>query len=163
MKNNMRKTIAVICAMVLALCCSVPTFAADSAVPVANVEMDATVTPTADAEVLSTRGNNYPYPSVSRTLSITTSWKTIASSTTGFGCNVAITSHNTSTIGLGPAKSDIRMLDRNGNQLWYENGAVLGTGVTRVFICGSDVYEIQIRTQTGKGEAYAYETTAAAN
>lgn len=163
MKNNMRKTIAVILAMALTLCCSVPTFAADSAIPPANAEMDTITTPVSEAEIMSARANSYPYPSPSRALHITTSWKTIASSTTGFGCNVSITSHNKGTIGLGIAKSDIRMLDRNGNELWYESGAVLGSGVARVFICGTDVYTIQIRTQTDTGTAYAYETTEAAN
>lgn len=163
MKNNMRKTVAIILAMALALCCSIPTFAAELDIPSANAEMDTIVMAMADAEVFSARANSYPYPSLSKALSITTSWKTIAYSTTGFGCNVSITSHNTGTIGLGIAKSDIRMFDRNGNQLWYESGAVLGSGVPRVFICGSDVYTIQIRTQTGSGTAYAFETTAPAN
>lgn len=163
MKNNMKKTIAVIFAMVLALCCSVSTFAAELAIPSAATEMDTIATPTAEAEVLSAKANNYPYPRASSALHITTSWKTIAYSTKGFGCNVSITSFNKGTIGLGIAKSDIRMLDRNGNELWYESGAVLGSGVARVFICGSDVYTIQIRTQKDAGTAFAYETTEPAN
>ena len=91
-------------------------------------------------------------------MSINTVWKEIAKSTDGFNCYVYIACYNTSPGSLTQvAASDIRMLDANGNVIWYEGGAVSGSG-SRIFFCGSDVYSIQIRTQTGKGTAFAYET-----
>ncbi len=105
---------------------------------------------------VTTYANRYPYPSAGNALSINTSWKTIASSTTGFNCDVWIASYNLGTIGLVVAPSDIRMLGKSGNVVWQESGAVAGNGAQRQFWCGSDVYTIQIRTQTGTGTAYAY-------
>ena len=106
------------------------------------------------------RSNSYPYPSISKALSINTSWKELASSTDGFNCYVYIVSYNTSASSLTQVvASDIQMLDANGNVIWYESGAVSGSGSSRIFFCGSDVYSIQIRTQIGKGTAFAYETT----
>lgn len=96
---------------------------------------------------------SYPY-NESRRLTTTTSWQTIASSTTGFNCNVYIYNLNTGTSGLGIARSDVRMLGSNGTVVWEESGALPGAG-DRTFWCGGDVYTIQIRTQTGKGTAYA--------
>lgn len=106
-----------------------------------------------------TKGNNYPYTS-SRQLQTTTSWKTLATSTKGFDCNVFIKCENTVFVGLRIAKNHVRMLDKNGNILWEESGAIKGSA-QRIFKCGSDVYTIQIRTEAGKGLAYAYETTKA--
>lgn len=136
-------------ALILVMClgCTLNAFAAESSSNSAVTSGYNKVTPYA---------NNYPYPSAGNALSITTSWKTIASSTTGFNCNVWIASYNTGTIGLIVAPSDIRMLGRSGNVVWQESGAVAGNGAQRQFWCGSDVYTIQIKTQTGTGMAYAY-------
>ena len=95
---------------------------------------------------------SYPYPSVGQALITNTSWQTIASSTTGFNCNVYIKCNNTATSGLGVVPSDVRMLGKSGNVVWSENGAVPGLG-SRVLWCGSDVYKIQIKTQAGLGTA----------
>lgn len=136
-------------ALILAMCfgCTSNAFAAESSGESAA---------TSDYNIVTPYANRYPYPSAGNALSINTSWKTIASSTTGFNCDVWIGSYNTGTIGLVVAPSDIRMLGRSGNVVWQESGAVAGNGAQRQFWCGSDVYTIQIKTQTGTGMAYAY-------
>lgn len=148
MKNNMIKRILGM-ALIVVMCLGFTSnaFAAESSSKSAVSSAYNEVTPYA---------NNYPYPSAGKALSINTSWKTIASSTTGFNCNVWIASYNTGTIGLVVAPSDIRMLGKSGNVVWQESGAVAGNGAQRQFWCGSDVYTIQIKTQTGTGTAYAY-------
>lgn len=112
------------------------------------------------APVTPSSGNKFEHTSMSNALVCSTSWKTIATSTKGFNCNVFIACMNAGTIGLGIAPSDVRMLGRNGNVLWSESGAVRGQG-QRVFKCGSDVFSIQIRTQAGSGSAWAYQTNHA--
>ena len=67
---------------------------------------------------------------------------------------------NSSFSGLQVVPSNIRMLGKNGNVLWEESGAIAGQG-SRIFICGSDVYTIQIKPQSGTGAAYAYQTSQA--
>lgn len=109
--------------------------------------------------VFAANGNNYPYNS-SKQLQTSTSWKTVASSTKGFNCNVMIKCENTVFVGFHISRNHIRMLGKNGNILWEEEGAIDGSS-KRIFKCGSDVYTIQIRTESGKGLAYAYETTDA--
>ena len=89
---------------------------------------------------------------------LSTSWKTIAKSTTGFDCNVAISCLVTGTDGLGAVRPDIRMLGRSGNVLWSESKSCPGLG-TRIYKCGPDVYEIQIRVSNGSGTARSYKTT----
>lgn len=95
-------------------------------------------------------------------ITLSTSWKTIATSTTGFNCNVAISCMVTGTDGLGAVRPDVRMLGRNGNVLWSENKSCPGLS-TRVYRCGSDVYTIQIKVSNGSGTARAYRTTADPN
>ena len=148
MKNNMIKRILAM-ALILVMClgCTLNAFATESSSKLAV---------TSGCNMATPRANNYPYPSAGRTLSINTSWKTIASSTTGFNCDVWIASYNLGTIGLVVSPSDIRMLGKSGNVVWQESGAVAGNGAQRQFWCGSDVYTIQIKTQTGTGSAYAY-------
>lgn len=89
------------------------------------------------------------------TVVTSTSWTTLATSTTGFNCNVAVFNSSTGTDGLGILRADIRMLDRSGKVVWQEAKACPGYG-TRVFWCGSDVYTIQIRVAYGGGTARAY-------
>lgn len=148
MKNNkIKRILGIALILVMCLSCTLNAFAAECSNEPAIIS---------GYDDITTYANKYPYPSAGNALSINTSWKTIASSTTGFNCNVWIASYNLGTIGLSIAPSDIRMLDKSGNVLWQESGAVAGTGAQRQFWCGSDVYTIQIRTQTGTGTAYAY-------
>lgn len=80
-------------------------------------------------------------------------WTTIATSTSGFNCNVYVKCMNTTFDGLRVVGTNIRMLGRNGNVLWSENEAVAGQG-SRVFECGSDVYTIQASPRAGSGVIY---------
>lgn len=89
------------------------------------------------------------------TIVTSTTWKTLASSTTGFNRNVTVFNSSTGTDGLGILRADIRMLGKNGNVVWSEAKACPGYG-TRQFWCGSDVYTIQIRVAHSSGTAYAY-------
>ncbi len=89
---------------------------------------------------------------------VSTSWTTVATSTTGFNCNVYIQCMNTGVVGLKVVPSDIRMLGKSGNVIWSEDAAIAGQG-NRIFYCGSDVYTIQIRTQGGDGLVYIHETS----
>ena len=79
------------------------------------------------------------------TITTSTSWKTLATSTTGFNCNVAVVNSSTGTDGLGILRADIRMLG------------------TRIFWCGPDVYKIQIKVAHSSGTAWAYETSESPN
>ena len=146
MKRFICSTKIMLMALVMALCSTGAVYASSNPTSIINEEV-------------STYSNSYPYPSMGRALVTTTSWKKIAESNTGFGCNVYIKCSNTATSGFGVVPSDIRMLGKNNNIVWEESGAIPGQG-SRIFICGKDVYEIQIRTQAGQGTAYAYETTA---
>ena len=89
------------------------------------------------------------------TITTSTSWKTLATSTSGFNRNVTVFNSSATLDGLGPIRADIRMLGRNGNVVWQENKACPGYG-ERTFWCGSDVYEIQIKLANGYGTARAY-------
>ena len=96
------------------------------------------------------------------TITTSTSWKTLATSTTGFNCNVAVVNSSTGTDGLGILRADIRMLGKSGNVVWEESKACPGYG-TRIFWCGPDVYTIQIKVKHSSGTAWAYETTESPN
>lgn len=85
------------------------------------------------------------------------SWTTIATSTTGFNCNVYIFATNTAVSG-----TDIRMLGKNGNVLWSENNAI-SFNSNRIFRCGSDVYTIQARARSGSASVGCHKTTDAPN
>ncbi|MCI8548723.1 MAG: hypothetical protein HFJ38_07570 [Bacilli bacterium] len=145
MLKRLRITAVVAIAAVMTMCYTMPAFAATAP----------------DNGIATPYSNSYPYSST-KMLVTSTSWKTIASSTTGFNCNVYIKCKNTSLSGWTVVPCDIRMLGKNGNALWEEKGAIAGLG-DRVFSCGSDVYTIQIKTQAGSGTAYAYQTTQAAD
>ena len=108
--------------------------------------------------VLCTTTKVFAKNSYKGTITTSTSWKTLATSTTGFNCNVAVVNASTGTDGLGILRADIRMLGKSGNVVWEESKACPGYG-TRVFHCGSDVYTIQIKVAYGGGTAWAYETT----
>ena len=96
------------------------------------------------------------------TITTSTSWKTLATSTTGFNCNVAVVNSSTGTDGLGILRADIRMLGKSGNVVWEESKACPGYG-TRIFWCGPDVYKIQINVAHSSGTAWAYETSESPN
>lgn len=147
MKKNFKKTLSIISIMlafIMLLGSSIPVYATEF--PVFGTTQTS----------VSSRANSYPYPNLAYSLTTTTSWQTIATSSTGFNCNVFIKCMNTTTSGWGVVPSDIRMLGKSGNVVWSENGAVPGQG-NRTFWCGSDVYTIQIRTQAGYGVAIAYQ------
>lgn len=156
MKRILKSTISL--AIVLTLILSTNTLAYATEAPTAELY---DVTSSADDASM---GNTItPFSNQYKSgINISTSWKTIATSTTGFGCNVYIKCMNTTLDGLTVVPSDIRMLGKNGNVLWSENGAIPGQG-SRIFVCGKDVYTIQIRTQAGVGVAYSHETTEAPN
>lgn len=161
-KKLLKATYAMALAVAVLLSSSVSTFAAD--ISTTNEEMSEAVEMESVSRAgVTYGGNTYPYPSVSSMLRIDTSWKTVAYSSTGFNCNVEIGSYNTGFHGFAVAKTNIRMLAKDGRVIWEEEAAIRGDGVSRVFICGSDVYTIQIRTQNGDGTAYACQTTRPAN
>ena len=87
-------------------------------------------------------------------LTITPTYKTIAyvdpARSTGFGAEIVILVVENTAI----SANDIRMLDRYGNEIWEEEGAISNAGI-RSFECGTDVYTVQIKTQSGYGDAYA--------
>ena len=68
-------------------------------------------------------------------------WKTIAYSSSGLNKSIQVTCYNTTG-----HTNDVRMLDSNGNTVWYEEGAITYSGV-RTFWCGSDVCTVQIRNK----------------
>lgn len=148
MKNRMlKKVLGMALILVMSLSCTLNVFATE------NSNNSAVITANSGIELYA---NNYPHSSVLNGLPVTTSWQTIASSTTGFNCTVWVGSYNTSNIGLNVTPSDIRMLGKSGNVVWELSGALRGNGSAGEFWCGSDVYKIQIRTQKGTGTAYAY-------
>lgn len=142
--KKLRNSAAVAIAVAMTMCSTMPAFAAMAP----------------DSGIATPYSNSYPYQF--NRLATSTSWKTIASSTTGFNCNVYIECWNTTTSGTVVAPCDIRMLSKNGNVVWEEKGAINGVG-HRIFWCGSDVYTIQIKTQAGHGTARAYQTTQSAD
>ena len=78
------------------------------------------------------------------------SWATVASSTKGFNTDVYVSIDNDSV-----TRNDIRMLDRYGRVVWEQEGAMGMGQYNAKFWCGPDVYKVQIRTQSGRGVAFA--------
>ncbi len=101
-----------------------------------------------------TFSNSFPHPSSDKAMYVDGTWRTIATSTSGFNCNVRIEGTVLSDY------MDVRMLGKNGNVLWSESNAfsTYGTGY-RIFRCGSDVYSIQVRCNAN-GIAWAYRTSS---
>lgn len=146
--RKLRSLIAV--AMVMALTMSsVSAFASET-----NTNSEVTSVGFSTPDVPSTRGNNYPYPSSSSSLYISnTSWATIATSTTGFNCNVRIEG-----LVVGNYSIDVRMLDSSGNVVWSEYNAIDTVSTAyRVFWCGSNIRTIQVKAHGGNGIAWAYQ------
>ena len=88
-------------------------------------------------------------------VAVNTSWKDIATSTTGFNKNIHIFYQGTVNVGLlGILKADIRMIDGNGNVVWSQNQVCASGG--QDFRCGSDVYKVQIKVASGIASASAW-------
>lgn len=85
---------------------------------------------------------------------VTTVWKDIATSTTGFNKTIRINYLGTVPVGLGILKADIRMLSSSGSVLWSQNQVCASGG--QDFWCGSDVYTVQIKVLTGTASASSY-------
>lgn len=96
------------------------------------------------------------YTGYNDALSITTSWKDLATSNTGFNCYVTICTRNTAILSSGHvAKTVVQMLGKNGNVLWTSTDeySVPGLG-SYEYYCGSDVYKIRVKTQAGTGSCW---------
>lgn len=148
MKRTLRIALTTVLVFTMLFCTTFPTYAVSSTTGIISET----------AHPAATYSSSYPYRSHSDSLIINGStWKTLATSTTGFNCNVIISCSNLSFLSNGKlAKGLVRMIGRNGNVLWTspaEEG-VPGQG-SRVYWCGSDVYRIEIKTQTGGGCAWA--------
>lgn len=143
MKNICKKLLTIVTFLALIMCLSVPAFAAE--VP-ESAKNDITVSSTAEYGT-STFSNNYSSGGV---YVDSKSWKTIATSSTGFNCNVKIASLGTSITTV-----DIQMLGKSGNVLWCEYES-FGSSSSRVYWCGSDVYKIQAKYHYGNGTIICY-------
>lgn len=143
MKKFFRATLAIIMACVMLVGGALSTSA--TTLPNDNV-----------VEVLAEKSYTTKYTSYGRALAISTTWKTIATSSTGFDCNVTINCRNIAVLeDFTIAKGLVRMLDKKGNVIWTSSDdyAVPGQG-SYEYYCGSDVYSIQIKTQNGGGSAW---------
>lgn len=102
-----------------------------------------------------TRGNSFPY-SQSNPMYIDGTWRTIATSTSGFNCNVTIGGYTTTNY------IDVRMKNSSGQVVWtgYQVIETWHNPTYGIFWCGSDVYSIQVRCDggSGAGQAYAYQS-----
>ncbi len=137
MKNICKKLLTIVTCLSLTMCLSIPAFASEVSASAANGSI----------ESMATYSNHYGSGVVVRS-----NWTTVASSTTGFNCNVKITSLGTT---LGTV--DVRLLGKNGNVLWTSYEA-FGTLASGTFWCGSDVYKIQVKyhDSNGAGTVSAY-------
>lgn len=81
-----------------------------------------------------------------------TSWKTVAKSTDGLDCHIKI-----SSTGASITYVSVRMLDKNGSEVWYEKEAFGSLG-SREFWCGSDIYTVQVKYVVGGGSISCYCT-----
>lgn len=94
--------------------------------------------------------NHFPYTSSNKLRTNASNWQTIAYSDDGFNCKVYIECSN----GYVTSNSSIRMLGSDGHPVWEEIGAQPASG-GRTYNCGSNIYTIQIKNQTGNGYAWA--------
>lgn len=108
-------------------------------------------------EAVSAKSYTCDYTSYARALDINSrEWQLLAKSDSGFDCNVVINCRNTTFLSNGMlAKGLVRMLDKNNNVLWTSSVdyAVPGQG-SYEYVCGSDVYKIEMKTQAGLGSAW---------
>lgn len=140
MNKSFKSIIAGAIASTLVFTNAMVIFAADTS----TVDSNTTTTSVGMDTGISTYSEDYK----GHNQNVSTSWKTIATSTTGFNHNVFIECRNPD---LAPL--DIRMLGKNGNIVWSESGAV-GAQSNRMFWCGSDVYTIQAKSQRGISAVY---------
>lgn len=137
MKNICKKLLTNVTCLLLTMCLSVPVFASEVS---ENAEKAITESKVAYS-------NHYESGVI-----VGSTWKKVASSTTGFNCNVKIASLGTT---LGTV--DVRLLGKNGNVLWtdYESFGSLAYGI---YWCGPDVYQIQVKyhSSNGKGTINTY-------
>lgn len=99
-------------------------------------------------------GNSVPAMAASYgSHNLSTSWTTVAQSSTGFNCNVKLT-----CTAFDVLRVDVRMLGKNGNVVWQEANSCPGLS-SRVYGCGSDVYKIQARVSSGKGICISRQTS----
>lgn len=138
--NKLKKaTIALCLSMALLLGSSMSAFAA---------EPTATSSAAVSTDVGASTHNNFQ-----NGVAINSSkWTTIATSSSGFNCNVYIYSLNA----YPAATTHVRMLGKSGNSLWAENNAI-GYQSSRIFWCGPDVYTIQVRTSAGGSSVYCHQ------
>lgn len=131
MKNIHKKIVAIIMVLTLALGCSIMAYAAEISTSQEMSSYEIT------EESISPRGNTY----VSSGTDVTSKdWKTIATSTTGFGCNVQINTFNTRVNYVS-----VLMIGKDGKtEVWSETNAI-PYNKSRVFYCGTDVYKIQVK------------------
>lgn len=129
MKNIHKKVVTIIMVLTLALSCNFLCYASET--PVADENLS----------VISLDNSIFPrYNQYGSAIAVNSrEWKTIATSTTGFGCNVQVATQNT-----GINYVSIQMLGKNGNVLWSETNAI-PYNKSRVFECGTDVYKIQAK------------------
>lgn len=145
MKNVCKKLLTIITSLVLTMCVSVPTFATEVTKDANNNITDEST----NEYGISTLSNSYTGSGVYVN---SKSWKTIATSTTGFNCNVKI-----SSLGTSVTTVDVRMLGKSGNVIWSESES-FGSLTSRVYWCGSDVYKIQVKYHSGEGTITCYPT-----
>ena len=85
---------------------------------------------------------------------VSTSWTTVAESTTGFSCKVGVSILNNRAY-----RTDVRLLDRSGNVVWSQTGA-LAVNDTQRYNCGSNVYKVQLKTQGGTASVRTWNAGA---
>ena len=100
---------------------------------------------------ISTYGITYPYTGYGKALDVTTTYKKIAYSNTGFNCFVTIRCELNGVNSRGV----VMMKDKNGNHLWTSSEEYLvPSHGSFEYWCGSDVYSIWIKTTSGFGSAW---------
>lgn len=133
-----KRMISLIMVIVLMMCASATTAFAS--------EVDNT-----QKEIELTRGPHYPYTGMAGGLSINTTYKRVAycdTSGSGFNCNVLVGFlNNTYT------NNSVQLRGKTGNVLWT---GTHGFSTSSTYWCGSDVYSIWIKTNSGTGTGWAY-------
>lgn len=140
--NKIKKATMALClSMALLLGLSATAFAAEPATTKPETE-------TVSTDIITPRSNSYKNGVAINS----SSWTTIATSTSGFNCNVYIYSLNA----YAGATTHVRMLGRSDNTVWYESSAI-GYQSSRTFWCGPDVYTIQVKTSAGGSSVYCHQ------
>lgn len=139
MKGICKRILTIVTSLAIVMCLSVPVLAAETSENnTKNSESNYGV---------ATCSNSYKGGGINVD---SKSWKTIATSTTGFNCKVRV-----SSLGTSISTVDIRMLGKNGKVVWSQNESFGSLG-SRDYWCGSDVYKIQVKYHTGQGTIMCY-------